>query len=401
MKTTTRMLLSLALAGAIAHATDPRLLSLVMPDARVAFGIDISRMRSSPFSQSVSSGIHEAEPEIRKLMEAAGFDPLRDLQELLIVSTGAPKDPPVLIIARGAFDLDKLRAFAQTAGSKVVTHQGIDILTDPEKKSGGFALLDNNLIVAGNLEQLRAAIERRARGGIILNPELATKIESLGSRYDAWLVSTAPLGPLASSLPQEGMEGLAQAGVLKGVEQFSMGIGLSYDLTLATEIVTRTDKDAGAIADAVQMILGMAQKKLQDQPAAAEALKSLDFGVDGRSVHLAFTVPQAEVQKAIQSAWDARKPTVTVAAKQAAPAPQAEQVIAAAPTVLQPVEASAARDVVEPKPAQPPADVAPPAPAAPRAGAPVSVRRLPANTEILIQSSPKDMGTVVIVGGKK
>src|SRR5690349_18655249 len=101
VKTAIRMLLSLAVAGAIAHATDPRLLSLVMPDARVAFGIDISRMRSSPFSQSVSSGIHEAEPEMRKLMEAAGFDPLRDLQELLVVSTGAPKDPPVLMIARG------------------------------------------------------------------------------------------------------------------------------------------------------------------------------------------------------------------------------------------------------------------------------------------------------------
>jgi hypothetical protein len=394
VKTTRRLLLSLLAAAVVSQAADPRLLELVMPDARVAIGIDVGRMRSSPFSQSVSSGIHEADPELRKLLDAAGFDPLRDLQELLIVTTGAPKDAPVLLIARGSFDFDRLRSFALSAGSKLLNHESVEILTDPEKKSGGFALMDNSLIVGGSLEQVRAAISRRGRG-MVINTELATRMEAMSSRYDAWIVSIAPLGPLAAGVSQEAVQSLAGSDMLKRIEQFSLGIGLSYDLTIAAEVVTKDDKDAGALGDGIQMLLGMAQKKLQEQPGGAEALKSLDFGVEGRTLHLGFTVPQAEVQKAIQSAWDAhRKPPVTVAAKHAA-APMREMV--EAPELPPTVAGSLAPLAPAVSPGAQPAA----APVVRRPPAPAPARRLPANTEIMIQSSPKDMGTVIIVGGKK
>jgi hypothetical protein len=227
---------------------------------------------------------------------------------------------------------------------------------------------------------------------MVINTELATRIEAMSSRYDAWVTSITPLGPLAAGVSQEVVQGLANSDMFKSIEQFSLGIGLSYDLTIAAEVVTKGDKDAAALGDGIQMLLGMAQKTLKEQPGAAEALKSLDFGVEGRTLHLGFTVPQPEVQKAVQSAWDAqRKSPVTVAAKHGAPIREMVE----APELPPAVTGSLAPLI----PAVSPGAPSPAAPVVRRLPAPA--RRLPPNTEIMIQSSPKDMGTVIIVGGKK
>lgn len=81
-----RKLLTALFLTPLAGAADPALLDFIMPDARVVFGVDIGRMRSSPFHGTVHQGVQGANPEIQKLMEAAGFDPLRDLEEVLFAS---------------------------------------------------------------------------------------------------------------------------------------------------------------------------------------------------------------------------------------------------------------------------------------------------------------------------
>src|SRR4051812_23350050 len=176
-----------------------------MPDARVVVGIDIAHMRSSPLNASFNKSVRGANPELQKLMEAAGFDPMRDLQELVFASPGIGKNPPALLVARGSFDLVKLRGFAESAGSKITDFGGVPILSDTDKAGGAFALLDN-VILAGNLQQVKAAIKRRGQGRI-LNSEMATRIAAVSQRYDAWLVSIAPLATMASSLPPDAQMG--------------------------------------------------------------------------------------------------------------------------------------------------------------------------------------------------
>src|SRR6478752_10353015 len=117
-----------------------------MPDARVVVGIDLAHIRSSPLSATFTKGVQGANPELQKLMETAGFDPLRDLQEILFASPGIGKNPPALLVARGSFDVAKLRAFAESAGSKISDFGGVPILSDPEKAAGAFALLDNLIL---------------------------------------------------------------------------------------------------------------------------------------------------------------------------------------------------------------------------------------------------------------
>src|SRR5215472_2857085 len=114
-----KILTGLVLLAPLAAAADPALLDFLMPDARLVVGVDIAHMRSSPLSSSFTNDVQGANPELRKLMEAAGFDPMRDLQELVFATPGIGKNPPALLVARGRFDVARLRSFAELAGSKV------------------------------------------------------------------------------------------------------------------------------------------------------------------------------------------------------------------------------------------------------------------------------------------
>jgi hypothetical protein len=398
-----KLLTGVLLMTPLAGAADPALLDFIMPDARVVVGMDIAHMRSSPLNTSVTNSVQSANPELKKLMEAAGFDPMRDLQEILFASPGIGKNPPALLVARGSFDVAKLRAFAESAGSRITDFGGVPILSDPEKDSGAFALLDN-IILAGNLEQVRAAIGRRGHG-MILNTEMATRISSLSRRYDAWLVSLAPLATMASNLPPDAnVEGLTNTEALRQIEQFSLGVGMGSDLTFAAELVMANAKAAGSIADGIQMMLGMAQQSAKDEPALASALKNLNFGVDQNVVHLGVTVSVADVEKVVQTAMNSqmKKAAGPMTATKQEPRIQMhapELTIQKAEVQPQP-DVPAVAERTDPAPVAPSAPVPPP-PAPKLTGSAARSARIPANGEILIQSSPKDMGTVVIMGSKK
>jgi hypothetical protein len=332
---------------------------------------------------------------MQKLMEAAGFDPMRDLQEFLFASPGLGKNPPALLVARGNFDVAKLRSFAESAGSKITDFSGVPLLSDPEKDSGAFALLDN-IILGGNLDQVKAAIQRRGHGRI-LNTEMATRIADVSQRYDAWLVSIAPLATMADNLPADSkMEGLTNAETLRAIEQFSIGVSLKSDLAFAAEMVMSNADAAGKMASGLQMMMAMAQQSAKDQPAAMAALKNVNLGVDNNVVRIGVSVPVDEVEKAVRSAMNSqmKKSGPMVAAR----GPAAEPTIQQAPTPheVEPVQAAAGEAEAAPQPGEP--AVAP----RPKTSAPVARSpRIPSNGDIMIQSSPKDMGTVVILGSKK
>src|SRR5206468_46562 len=112
-----------------------------------------------------------------------------------------------------------------------------------DKDTGAFALLDN-IILAGNKDQVQAALGRRGRG-MILNTEMAMRITALSQRYDAWLVSIAPLATMAANLPEEAkVQGLTSTEALRAIEQFSIGIGFTSDLKLDAQMIMTNAQSA-------------------------------------------------------------------------------------------------------------------------------------------------------------
>lgn len=284
------------LASASAFAGDPQLLRFLMPEAKVVSGVDIERVKSSPFGQFLLSQIPQSDPELEKFIAATGFDPRRDLLEVVMATPGDPAHKTGLAVVRGNFDADRFLALLQ---GRVEVYQGVRIA------SAGHALafIDNTTVLAGDLESVRAAIERR-NGANPLDPALAAKVAEISTSQDAWGVSILPLSTLAASVPDRNAGGALQSDLLKAIQQTSGGVRFGENVDLSAEAVTRSEKDATALADVVRFLVSLAQLNAPKGPGAEVVawLQRLSIATQSNTVKLSLSIPEAELEKLILSA---------------------------------------------------------------------------------------------------
>ena len=110
-------LLSLVLSASAIFAADPALLSLVMPEARMVAGVDVERARDSFLGKKLMEQFNSKDREFGKFVALTGFDPRRDLKEIIVATPNADtKNPPALVVLRGAFDMGRINGFLLVAG---------------------------------------------------------------------------------------------------------------------------------------------------------------------------------------------------------------------------------------------------------------------------------------------
>ena len=345
-------IVGLLAAACVLAAADPALLNLVPPGTQVVAGANLSQFLTSPFGKFVFSQAQSAQPQIQQLLQASGFDPLRDLQEILVASPGGQKENRGLVLMKGEFDPARLAALGQKAGAAVRTYKGVQVMVGKQKADGWFAFLDPTTAALGDAASVQALIDRpaAARG---LDPGLRAGIDRVSSAYDFWAVSTVPPSQFAGAMPPGQLNGVMQGDVLKGILETSGGIKFGPDILIAGEALTRSDKDATALADVVRFFVGLAQMATQKDPKAAASLaflQKLQLSAQGSVMRLSLAVPQADLERFIQQAQAAAKQQAAAVKKGSAPA------------------------------ASPPSQATPP----------------PPSGGLVIRSSPKDMGTVVV-----
>jgi len=287
-------------------AADPQLLHLVMPDATVLAGVNVDQAKATPFGQYVLTTLLQSQDQqLQKLATLTGFDPRRDVHELLLASTSAPGNKTGLALARGVFDPAKIAAAAQPAGAGVETYGGVFIIEDPQHRNG-FAFLDSTLVVAGDLANVKAAIDRRA-GGPTIPTALAAQVNQLSSAQDAWAISTVPpstLKPPAAAPPDAGAK-LQNA--LQKIESASGGVKFGAVVVLTGQARTATPQDASSLGDVLQFLVNMAQLQDSQHPEAAALAQSLVVSTQGSTVKITLSVPEDQIQQLVKPQAAARK----------------------------------------------------------------------------------------------
>src|SRR3954471_8336608 len=91
----TSMRIAAFLAGTLilsanAFAVDTQLLNLVMPDAQIMAGMNVTTAKISPFGQYVLSQFRSDDKGLQELISQTGFDPRQDVSEILAATTGKP-----------------------------------------------------------------------------------------------------------------------------------------------------------------------------------------------------------------------------------------------------------------------------------------------------------------------
>ena len=287
------------LFAGLLSAADPQLISLLMPDAKVVAGVNVDQARNSPLGQFLLTHMQNGDDGFAKLAATTGFDPRRDLREVLMGTVGQPGQQG-LVLARGTFDAARIFAAARLGGHTVETYNGVDILTGKDDSlTHAVTFLDGSIAVAGDLDSVHGALDRHSAAKGALDPALAAKIDQLSNSLDAWSVSMVPLAALANQkVPDTKLNGMLNTDVVKSILQTSGGIKLGAIIQLSGEAVARSDKDATALADVVRFLGTMVQSNAPAASAAAitALVQSLDVKADGNTVKVALAIPEQQIE---------------------------------------------------------------------------------------------------------
>ena len=278
-------------------AADQQLLNLVMPDAKVMADINVAQAKNSPFGQYVL-----AQAETKDLTELAaltGFDPTKDVNELLVAGTGAQHSG--LALALGNFSVASITgAISQQGKVTTETYGGVTIYEDP-KQEGGLAFLNSSTAVAGDVASVKAAIDRLSAPSI-LPASLMTEIGRLSAANDAWVLTTVPpssLKPSASAPSVPGVGNGAQ-NAFHAVQSASAGIKFGANVVLTVVAQADNAQDAASIVQLIQFFVNMAQLKAADEPQVQALAKALAVSASGATVNVLLSLPSAQFQELVQ-----------------------------------------------------------------------------------------------------
>ncbi|HUJ51606.1 MAG TPA: hypothetical protein VLW25_15460 [Bryobacteraceae bacterium] len=317
-------ILTVLLVPAMLCAADPGLLRLVMPDAKVIAGLQVDRTRDSAFGQFVLSHMQLSDESFQKLIAETGFDPRRDVSELMIASNWESSSPESrwLVLAKGAFDLQKIQAAAQLNGATITNFQGAPVYsysgsTGPDSDSA-ITFLDASSAVMGDMTSVKAALTRQ-RSSAPASSDLLKKVGPVSAKNDFWFVTLVPLSEFAGAMPNPNLSSAMQGNVLNGINQASGGIHFGDTVTISAEAITRSDKDAQALVDVVKFVASMLQLNRQDNPTAGQVsslLDTLDTKTTGNVMSMSLVIPEQQLEQLFQNLQRPPRPATKRAAPQ-------------------------------------------------------------------------------------
>ncbi len=319
IKSRNAFLLLLSLQLTAFAAVDPGLLRMVMPDAKVIAGLQVETTKNSMFGQYVLSHMQVEDPAFKKFIAQTGFDPRRDVTEILMASNWEQSTPQSrwLVAARGSFNLPQIISAAKANGGTVTDFQGVGVLTyaeeDKPEVESGIAFFDSSNAVMGDLASVKAAIQRKASGA---SPSgaLLTKVRDLSAKNDFWFVTVVPISEFANVMPNPNLSGAMKGDLLAAIHQASGGIRFGETVTISGEAVTRSDKDAQALVDVFRFLASLIQLNSQNNKVAGQVstlLDTMDLKTAGNRMTLSLAIPEQQLEQLLntmrQESQQARK----------------------------------------------------------------------------------------------
>ncbi|MBS1858371.1 MAG: hypothetical protein JST11_23580 [Acidobacteria bacterium] len=288
-------LLSVTLLSAFSGvlcAADPTLLNLVMPDAKVVAGVNVEQAKGTPFGQWILNQIQTNDAGMQKLVDMTGFDPRRDVREVLVASSGSAQAKTGLALAKGNFDVARITAAATMAGKDVAneSYGGVTILEDA-KATHGIAFLDNSTVVAGDLASVKAAIDRRNSPQSMAAATLV-KINQWSNAQDAWGISLVPPATLAPAQAPGGQQPPQMFAAAQNVQQAYGGIKFGNSVVMSAEAVCDTAQNATTLGDLVKFLINMAQMQAAQHPQAQSLINSVTVTPSGTSLKISASLPE-------------------------------------------------------------------------------------------------------------
>lgn len=309
----TAVLLSFVFCGT-AFAADSQLMNLVMPDAKILAGVNVTTAENSALGQFLLSkfGVIGGIPQ--EFITATGFNPLQDVSEILAATSADPSNPAALVMARGTFPVDRLGGLlAGKTSLQLTTYGGATLITptSPKGKGQAVAFIGNSIVIAGDLPSVKAAIDRSSTGANSIDPALALTVNQLSTTEDEWLASSASVGSL---LPASAALGATPNPIattvlplLKNIQAFNGGVKFGDIVAITGEAVTSSPQNAAALNSVIRLGLVLAGSAggnaagNQQIAALTQFLQTLQVAANGTAVDLSLSIPESQIESLVNS----------------------------------------------------------------------------------------------------
>jgi hypothetical protein len=303
-----RLLTTATLAGVLAgmlpaKAADPQLLNLMMPDAKVLAGVNVEQAKISPFGQYVLSQVKsQTSSGLQQLTALTGFDPTRDVHELLAATNGGSNNHAGLVAARGSFDAGGFAALATQHGGTVESYGGASILEDP-KQEYGVAFLSSSLVVAGDLANVKAAIDRQTKQAP-LPAAIILQVTNWSGSQDAWAISTVPpssLNPGPGAIPIPGVGPGGSNTAFQAIQSAAGGVKFGTNVVVTAQVQADNAQNATNLGDMLKLLASMAQLQSQGDATVTALANSLTVTTTGSTLNVSVSLPQDMLQNMIKA----------------------------------------------------------------------------------------------------
>jgi len=307
--------LALILQASAFAAADPRLLRLMMPDAKVIAGLQVQQTKNSAFGEYVLSHMQVEDAGFKKFITQTGFDPRRDVTEIIMGSNWEQATPQNrwLVAARGTFNLPQIVGAAKANGGTVTDFQGSGILTytEPGKPDAesGIAFFDGSNAVMGDLDSVKAAIQRK-QSNTAASGDLLAKVQEVSAKNDFWFVTVVPISEFASAMPNPNLSGAMKGDLLAAIHQASGGIRFGETVTISGEAVTRSPKDAQALSDVFRFLASLIQLNSQENKVAGQVstlLDNMNLKTSDNVMTMSLAIPEQQLEQLLNTMRQERR----------------------------------------------------------------------------------------------
>jgi len=316
-----------------AFGADPRLLNLVMPDAATLAGANVTNAEITPFGQYVLTQLTSSvNQELQTFVTATGFDPRRDISEILAASSSNVTNPSGLVLAIGNFNVPQITTAitAKAPTQTVQTYDGATLFTSTHAKANfALAFLGTNIAIVGDIASVKAAIDRSPNANSI-NPALAVQVQTLSTTEDAWVVTNSPITSLIpvlgapSAPPATGTATPAPvspfAGMFSSIQGSSGGVKFGTNVQITGQVLTTDAASATSLANVLQALVSIASMAGGQDPQIAilaQILQGMKVTADGTTINVALSIPETQVETILNNMKNQAKPAARPALRPA------------------------------------------------------------------------------------
>ncbi len=270
-----------------------------MPDAQVVAGVNVDQAKATLFGQYVLSQVKTTDPKFQELITLTGFDPTRDVSEVLVGSNGKPQNHTGLFLARGNFEPGRIAAAAAEKGALSETYGGVTIIEDP-KKTMGVAFLSTTMVAAGDLANVKGAIDRQ-KTPTSISALLGVQIDQWSTAQDAWAVSMVPLSSLHPAPNAPNVPGLNGQGAFQAIQQAAGGVKFGNQVVVTGQATADTGQNAQAMADALKLLVNLAQMQAANQPVVTTLIQSVQINAQGNILNVSASLPEDQFEQVVKT----------------------------------------------------------------------------------------------------